>query len=368
MNTFCSGREMLGVLCGVLVLGAVSAMPTVATGGVKVFESADQSLELGLRLQPRMELERVGALGGGTDRDFIVRRARIKANGKMKNAAFTFEWKIDGTDQIGASPSAAVENGYVQCPLGRGVDVRAGLYDQPFSRDRLTSDSKQLAVDRGEVSNVPDASGLADNVVGVQLMGKVNGGRAQYTVGLFDNRFIPGKLQDIPMVCGRLDLNLGSMKDIFQDAHFGTESWYSIGLNASYQKIDAYAAADSFTNSAGGVDGMVDIPFGQCRVFVKGELNAVRKDWSVGTAQDNVTARMLAAGVLVLDQRLQPFVRFDQVRGAATLPRGGRRDITFVGANFYQKGHNLKFQGDVRLQANTKDSVDGARLQAQVDF
>lgn len=359
---------MLNALRGLLVLGAACALPAVAAGGVKVFESADQSLELGLRLQARTEFERVGALGGGTDRDFMVRRARLKATGKMKNTVFNLEWKIDGTDQIGATPSAAVENGYVQCPLGRGVEVRAGLYDQPFSRDRLTSDSKQLAVDRGEVSNVPDASGLADNVVGLQLMGKVNGGRAQYAVGLFDNRFIPGKLQDVPMVCGRLDLNLGSTKDVFQDAHFGTESWYSVGVNGSYQKIDAYAAPDSFTNAAGGVDGMIDIPVGNSRLLVKGELNAVRKDWSVGTAQDNVTARMLAAGFLVLNQRLQPFVRFDQVRGDATLPRGGRRDITFVGANFYEKGHNLKFQGDVRLQANTKDSVDGARLQAQVDF
>ena len=61
-------------------------------------------------------------------------------------------------------------------------------------------------------------------------------------------------------------------------------------------------------------------------------------------------------------------MRFDQVRADPWLPRGGRRDITFIGANFYQKGHNLKVQGDVRLQAGTEEPVDGARLQAQVDF
>ncbi len=362
------GHGVARMIPGWLLVAITLAWPVAASAGVKVFDSPDQSLELGLRLQPRIELERVGALGGGTDRDFLVRRARIKANGKMKSATYAFEWKIDGSDQIGASPSASLENGYIQYPLGRGVEVRAGLYDQPFSRDRLTSDSKQLAVDRGEVSNVPDASGLADNVVGFQVMGKVNGGRAQYTVGLFDNRFVPGKLQDIPMVVGRLDFNLGSTKDIFQDAHFGSESWYSVGLNGSYQKIDAYTAADSFSNAAGGLDGMIDIPVGEGRLFVKGELNAIRTERSVGGAQNNGTVRMLGAGYLVLNQQVQPFVRFDQVRGDATLPRGGRKDITFVGANFYQKGHSLKVQGDLRLQSGTNNSVDGGRLQAQVDF
>ena len=72
-------------------------------------------------------------------------------------------------------------------------------------------------------------------------------------------------------------------------------------------------------------------------------------------------------GFLVLNQRLQPFVRFDQVRGDQWA-RGGTRDITFVGVNFYENGHSLKVQGDVRLQAGTGEALDGARVQAQMDF
>ena len=81
--------------------------PTGVLAGVKVFDSADQTLERGLRLPPRIEFERVAASGGGTEgqRDFLIRPAR--------------------------------------------------LYDQPFSRDRPTSDSKQRTVGRGEVSNFP---------------------------------------------------------------------------------------------------------------------------------------------------------------------------------------------------------------------
>ncbi len=133
---------------------ALLALPATTFAGVKVFDSPDHTLEVGMRLQPRMEYETSVLAPFGTDgrRDFLVRRARLKANGKMQNASFGFEWKIDGTDQSGATPSGAVENAWVQFALrGSAVELKAGLYDQPFSRDRLTSDSRQLAVDRGEV-------------------------------------------------------------------------------------------------------------------------------------------------------------------------------------------------------------------------
>ena len=76
---------------------------------------------------------------------------------------------------------------------------------------------------------------------------------------------------------------------------------------------------------------------------------------------------MVGAGLLVLQDRLQPFIRFDEVRLDA-LAGGGIRDITYLGLNLYRKGHSLKFQGDLRFEANTSEPVDGMRLQAQLDF
>ena len=349
---------------------ALLALPATTFAGVKVFDSPDHTLELGMRLQTRMEYESSALAPLGTDgrRDFLIRRARLKANGKMQGAAYGFEWKIDGTDQSGATPTAAVENAWIQFPLrGPALELKAGLYDQPFSRDRLTSDSRQLAVDRGEVSNVPDALGLADNVVGFQFMGKTKDSRVNYALGFFDNRFITTTLQDQPMVVGRLDFNLASTKDLFQDAHFGTDRWYSIGVNGSVQNgIENTAGADDSSNTAAGVDGMLDVPFGKSRVFVKGELSAIRTEYHGLDRQNNSTVKMIAMGVL-LKEHYQPFIRFDQVRGDVW-SRSGRQDITFVGANYYQRGHSLKIQGDLRMQAGTKDPIDGARVQAQTDF
>lgn len=362
--------RMRQVICGLALL----LLPAGAFAGVKVFDSPDMTLELGMRLQQRLEYETsTPAPGGQTDgrRDFMVRRARLKANGKMQGVAYGFEWKIDGTDQTGGSPVAAVENAWFQYPLrGPALELKVGLYDAPFSRDLLTSDSRQLAVDRGEASQVPSALGLVDNVVGFEFMGKTKDAKLAYTVGLFDNRTILAAQQDVPMLTGRLEYNMESTKDIYQDAHFGTtDKWCSIGINGTYQGgIENPASGlDDSTHTAAGVDAMIDRPFGNYRVFVKGELNAIKIERSVGTTEYNSTVKMLAAGILIKD-RFQPFIRFDQVRSDALAPRGGRRDITYVGANFYQRGHSLKIQGDLRMQAGTEDPVDGARLQAQIDF
>ena len=361
----------MAVIRGLLVLATFTLVPATALAGLKVYEKDDMSLELGLRMQPRWEYDRVLAAGGGTEwqRDFLIRRTRLKANGKINGATYGFEWKIDGTDQIGQAPAAAVENAWMQYPMSGVASLRAGLFDAPFSRDLLTSDSKQLAVDRGAVSAVPSAHGLVDNVVGFDVRGQAKASHFQYVLGFYDNRVIPGRRQDVPMVVGRVDLNFGSTKDIYQDAHFGKDKWYCIGINASGQSsIDGAVNQDSLHIEAAGVDGMVDVPMGAGRLFVRGEINAMHFESTGGTGDKNSTVRMIGAGYLMFNEHLQPFVRFDQVRGDLPLLSGVVRDITYVGANLYQKGHSLKIQGDVRFQSGTNESVDGARLQAQIDF
>jgi hypothetical protein len=351
----------------VLACTLLASTPARAT---VVLEKDDFSLDVGLRIQPRMELER-----GSTPawrRDFLVRRTRLKAGGKMHGAQYKFEWKIDSTDRNGATPSASVENAYVQYPLVAGVQVRAGLYDLPYSRDRLTSDSRQLAVDRGEVSNVPDAVGLADNGIGFHFLGKVHGGRAEYAVGLFDNRVLTsaGATQDWPMVVGRVDLNFGATKDVYQDTHFGDDTWCSLGLNGSYQGgIENGGGTGDGSSAAVGVDGMIDVPAGPGRLCARTEFNNVSLVPAVtpNRNSDDTLVWMAGLGYLMFGERLQPIVRFDQVwpddaRG------GSSRSIAYAGLNLYQNGHSLKVQGDVRFESATGHPVDGVRLQAQVDF
>ena len=371
MNTARSGCEVWSVVRRLVALAALSLIPATALAGYKVYEKDDQTLEVGMRLQPRLEYSRIGQISGtGTEwqRDFMIRRARLKLNGKVQGVSFGFEWKIDGTDQIGSTPTAAVENAWFQYPLNGSLSTKIGLFDAPFSRDLLTSDSKQLAVDRGAVSAVPSALGLVDNVVGFDLRGSMTEGHAQYVIGAYDNRVVPGRRQDVPMVTGRVDLNFASTKDIYQDAHFGDDRWICLGVNGTVQSsIDGAVVQDSLSTEAAGADGMIDLPFGRGRLMVRGEINAIRLVAIGPTIDRNSTIMMIGAGYLMMHQHLQPFVRFDRIQGDT--PIGGTgRDITYAGANLYQKGHSLKLQGDLQFVSGNNQSLDGGRLQAQIDF
>ena len=108
----------------------LSLLPAAASAGLKVYDSKDLTLELGMRLQPRMEYEFVSLPAGGTDtrRDFMVRRARLKANGLIQGVSYGFEWKIDGTDQFGAAPVAAVENAWMG-----STPHRAAILDDAYT-------------------------------------------------------------------------------------------------------------------------------------------------------------------------------------------------------------------------------------------
>lgn len=354
----------------VLAFAAAPMLAGPAQAGVEVVDTENIKLEVGLRMQARLDLERVPSTVSSKEwlHDFFIRRTRLKVKGEAHEVDFNFEWKIDRTDGYAASPSASVENAYMQYPLGKGTKIRAGLYDQPFSRDRLTSDSKQLAVDRGTVSNVPDALGLADNAVGFDFRGTMGTKRAEYALGMFDNRTISSNLQGTPMFVGRVDLNLGRTTDVFRDAHFGKDSWYSLGLNGGYQgSIENAAGQREGSNAIAGVDGMVDVPVGSTRLFGRGEANVIKVVAPAGGNPVDTRTWMLAAGVSLFKQRLQPMVRFDEVQ-LDDAAGGGVKDITYVGANFYHREHLLKFQGDVRLESGTHHGVDGGRLQAQLDF
>jgi len=351
-------------------------VPQLAMAGVTVYESEDVTMELGLRIQTRLSFER-GEPASGTDaewqRDFVVRRTRMKIGGKAMTATYYLEWRLDGTGTNAGtegdpSPISGVENAYIQLPVaGPGVQVRAGLYDQPFSRDRLTSDSKQLAVDRGAVSNVPAGLGLADNAIGVDVRGSLRDGTVQYVAGVYDNRTIPSSLQNsMPMVIGRLDLNLGSTSGIYSDAQFGDDSWYCLGVNAGYQgALEDTLGADDGSNLVLGADGMADVPAGAGRLHVRAEVNSLRIE-APSAGPLTTVAWMLGAGYLI-GERIQPIVRFDQVKEDDDV--GGRiTNATKIGGNLYLRGHNLKIQADVTIASGTGDKVDRGRLQAQLDF
>src|SRR5262245_65468179 len=124
----CSPRFVTKVLCRLAAVAVLALTPEAVFAGYDIYEKDDQKLEIGMRLQPRMEYSRTAASGGGPEwlRDYMIRRARLKLNGKMPGVSFGFEWKIDGTAQNGVTPTAAVADAWKGYPPLQSPSVSRG--------------------------------------------------------------------------------------------------------------------------------------------------------------------------------------------------------------------------------------------------
>ncbi len=346
----------LALILAVLIPASALAVP--------VFEKDDFKLDLGLRIQPRLELTQPGIAANTFD--FLVRRTRFKAKGQVFICSFNLEWKLENIDRTGTTPAVQLENAYANCPvLGDTLEVRAGMFDAPYSRDILVSDSQQMTADRGPVSNDVSALGLADNVTGVMLHGKVAGGMYTYAAGAFDNRQLTNFPHEAPLFVARGGVSLGSKKaKTPSDAYFGEGTVIDLALNGVYQPgVRAANQVGSGFRSSWGADMAVDFPMGPGRLTARGEANYLAsKDPLTG----NITEGLVwMGGVGYLYKRIQPVFRLDQ-----RVPRMGDSQL-FInpGVNVYIKEHNLKVQLDlVEEVTGGIHGVDLIRLQGQVDF
>lgn len=342
-------------------------MPTmILHAGVKLIDSKDFSAYIGIRIQPRLEIkDQVTPTRSDKQTDFMIRRTRLKISGKSYHIKYKLEWKLDNTDQIGKTSTAQVENAYLELPLGITYSLKMGLFDAAFSRDALTSDSKQASVDRGlTYSNVSNL-GLADNVTGINFTGKVNKNVYIYQFGVFDNRKIDGTQQNTPLIVARLDVNLGSTKNIFRDAHFGSDKWYSFAFDFAYQPDihDKGNSDNAGKLSAYGFDWLYDNRLGHGRLMLRGEINRISEKQFGSILENQWTDWMLVTAYLI-SEKYQPIFRID-----VSDKNTNTEKQYILGFNYYLKQHNLKFQTDIMKKSPTvSDNIDQIRLQFQLDF
>ena len=140
----------------------------------------------GARIQVRYDYQKDE--DGDGNNDFFIRRLRLKGGGKVFDiATYYFEIKIDNTGKFNRTPTAQVENAWLDFKIKKSIIIRAGLFDMVFSRNALTSDSKLLLMDRSLIKNALTVWGITDNTVGLLLHGRPLDGHLSYGVGIFDN-------------------------------------------------------------------------------------------------------------------------------------------------------------------------------------
>lgn len=302
--------------------------------------------------------------------DFFIRRFRLKGSGDAFGIAkYGTELKIDNVGRYRAEPKAEVENAWIDFTLCKDLTyLRVGLYDLPFSRDALTSDSKLLFMDRTLIKEQLTSLGLADNTIGLLLHGRPNAGRFEYAVGIFDNIKFEKFGSDGPrnshqlMPAGRFVVNFldpavppDGYAD-YEESYIGKGQRLAIGVNAAYlggardeeedNKFDLYAyGADLFFNRG---------PFTfQAEYDLYHENDRWGYGWYVQTGYLFCCCIELAARY----QELMP-ISHDRETWAS------------IGLNKYIRQHNLKIQTDYTFKRREADheNIHVFEIQLQLDF
>ena len=322
-------------------------IPDLAKGILIASNDGDLTFKPGLRIQPRYMYD-----SGNDNNDFFIRRFRLKGSGSAYGVAkYGVELKIDNEERFAATPTARAENAWLDFPVEEDHSyLRAGLYDVPFSRDALTSDSKLLFMDRTLIKEQLTAVGMADNTFGVMLHGRPYSGQFEYAFGIFDNdqyeRFgVAGTREsDQLMPAGRVVWNLldpmtppDGYADYYE-SYLGKGQRLELGANAAHlgDAIDGLTTQDI---TAWGVD-----------------LFANSGHYTFQTEYDQIIENIVGGADIVSDgwyaqfgylfDPCDPFVEF-AVRYEQLDPLvGDTLRWTRVGFNFYIREHNLKIQTD----------------------
>ena len=251
------------------------------------------------------------------------------------------------------------------------TNLRIGLYDIPFSRNALTSDSKLLFMDRSLIKMALDDVGFADNTIGALFHEVVMDGRLAYAVGVFENDKVSGGL---PTTAGRFALHLldpgkkagsrGSYGN-YRGSYIGEGRRLDIGVNVAYTpdadsatpgaEVDLYAVGgDVFFNSG---------PFtlqGEYDWYRRGGMDTKGGYVQVGVLLDSVIERVCTASWV---PPIELAARYQDVDSEDVFSPG-RTQAADVGMNFYIRGHNLKVQTTYTYLAQPADGAveSGVRI------
>ena len=345
----------------------------------------DITFKPGLRLQTRYSHD------GSTDNnDIAIQRFRLKGSGDAWKAKYAVEMKIDNTGTTGKSPSAAVENAWLDYTIVPELATRAGLYDVPFSRDALTSDSKLLFMDRSLIKEALTSFGLADNGIGVMARGRPLGGRLEYAVGAFNNDKFDGlgssgARTGWVMPVGRIAVDLldpapqGGYAD-YRASYVGQGRRLSIGANGEWlgnaknssgstrQEFDLFAAgADLFFNL-----GPYTLQAEYDWFRQTGNVDRSNHGWFVqgGYLLEPLNQRLAEVAPWFPDLELAArYQDLDaKIATGVSAPKNDEQR-TSLGMNAYIRDHNLKVQTEVSFRQ--VENVSDSRLvqvQLQLDF
>jgi hypothetical protein len=306
--------------------------------------------------------------------DIMIRRTRLKFQGSFfKGTKFKVEVKSDDAGREGHTNRTSVEDiSLFLTFLDPNLVVRIGLFDAPFSRDNLTSDSKLLLMDRSDLSEGFHAEGLSDNTFGMEFYGLI-GNHLEYHMGIYDNdKWGSSTVQLMPMVrlVGHI-LDAGEWTNgEYRSTHpKSNKNLLNIGGSIGYLG-SITTAGDTYNLTGYEVDVFASFNFGWSFQAEYGKI--LRRKFQSG--QDNLNSRGLflqtgyrfpfsvGPGALEMAYRIMDYDPDIEIYN----PQGRKHSI---GLNYYLHGHDLKVQADYTFIDRKNGPNDGiAQIQIQIDF
>ncbi len=327
----------------------------------------------GLRIQTRYDLV-------DSNNDFYINRLRLKGGGKVFDVAnYYFEVKIDGTGKFNRTPRAQVENAWLDFKINTSFIIRAGLFDDVFSRNALTSDSKLLLMDRSKIKDVMTAIGITDNTVGILLHGRPFDGHLSYGIGVFDNlgfevlgqdTTIVSRKSNGAMVSGRVGYDFldpaspGGYGD-YRGSYIGQGKRLTVSGNAAYLS-KAQIGDQEFTLYAFGFD----VFFNMGKFVFEAEYNEYFEDFTDNGAETLDGKGWYAQAGYMIFPKIELAARYQELDPDNHI-NDDKIMWSTIGVNYYIRGHNLKVQGEYTFRKEQGTEIndnDLFQVQLQLDF
>jgi phosphate-selective porin OprO/OprP len=361
----------------------------------------DVTFELGLRIQPRLDVGDVFGLGPGTaptsygtGRDLYLRRVRLSVEGRLfRRLGYDITLEADPSGKAAPphdptdppSGRVALYSATVGYKFADPLELSFGKQKLPFSRISLTTSAAQLLPERPFSTEAGKDLFGEYRPVSLRAEGRFLEGSLAWFAAVSDGLEAGGErpvqplrvIRSDPLLVARVEVSPpGWAERRRRDAHLGEGRHFTLGVSVAAQGAIDYESQPEV--APGGEDRRllgIDLS-GHAGPFT---AQAEGIAWEIdpyGGAGETVRPRgaYVQAGVLL--GAVEPAIRLEAFDADADGDDDRLRALT-VGLNWYLRGHDLKLQaawvhvrrdrlGPERLAGDPRQNV--VQLQGQLDL